>query len=153
MSDKPGVPSYLIYFGIFATVFVVALGIFLFMSNSRTKGYNLEAQKYQAPQEPSRAEAKTASSSADTLKVTIASPEDNSFVNNTNVKVAGASKAGTTISITGGTKDVVDEAESDGSFALDVGLKEGENNLVITVFDQTGQKKVLNRTVLVVLEG
>jgi len=154
MSDKPGVPSYLIYFGIFSMVFVAALGVFLYMSNSKTKQYNLEAQKYQAPQEPSAAEAKTvATSSGETLKVTIASPEDNSFTSNTNIKVAGAGKAGTTVAITGGTKDVVNESEPDGSFALDVGLKEGQNDLIITVFDQSGQKKIINRTIYAVVEG
>jgi hypothetical protein len=153
MSERSGVPSYLIYGGIFVTVFVIALGIFVFMSQSKTKDFNIEAQKYQAPSETDTPAPKASEAPADTLKLTIASPEDNSFVNTTSIKVAGATKPGTTVTVSGGSKDVVNEVNTDGAFALDIPLKEGENKLIITVFDQAGQQKTINRTVIALVEG
>lgn len=156
MNDRQGIPPYIIYIGIFLIVFVAALGVFLLTSQSKTKELNLEATKYTAPTEVDQADASTASSTPstqDTLKVTIASPEENAFINAGTVKVAGAAKAGTTITVTGGAKEIASDTNTDGSFALDVSLREGENNLVITVFDQTGQQKSINRTVYSLLEA
>jgi hypothetical protein len=153
--SEHGTPSYLVYLGIFVAVFAVALGVFLWTAQSKTKEYNLEATKYK-PQEAQKTEAakpQSSSQSAEGLKVTVASPEDNAYINTNSVKVAGATKPGTTVTITGGTQDVVGETNSDGSFALDVGLKDGENKLVITIFDQAGQQKTVNKTVYAVVEG
>jgi hypothetical protein len=135
-------------------VFVVALGVFLWTSQAKTKEFNLEATKY-TPQEVPKTEAAkpNATTSAESLKVTVASPEDNSYINTSSVKVAGASKPGTTVTITGGSQDIVGETNADGSFALDVPLKDGENPLTITVFDQTGQQKTVTKTVYSVVEG
>ena len=56
MEEKQGIPSYLIYIGIFVVVFVAALGVFLYASGSKTKDFNLEATKYK-PQEVQNADA------------------------------------------------------------------------------------------------
>lgn len=153
--NEQGTPSYLIYLGIFVSVFVVALGVFLWTAQSKTKEFNLEATKYK-PQDAPPTEAKqpqATSQSNESLKITVASPEDNAVVTTKTIKVAGASKPGTTVAITGGAQDVVNETNSDGAFALDVTLKDGENNLVVTVFDQSGQQKSVNKTVYSVVEG
>ena len=153
--NEQGTPSYLIYIGIFVSVFVVALGVFLWTSQAKTKEIGLETKSQQVREAPQTEAAKPegTNSSGESLKITVASPEDNAFVSTNGIKVAGASKAGTTVTITGGTQDVVSEANSDGSFALDVGLRDGENVLTITVFDQTGQQKSVTKTVYAVVEG
>jgi len=153
--NEQATPSYLIYIGIFTSVFVVALGVFLWSSQSKTKEIGLETTREQIKQPPETEAAKPENTNtpSEALKVTVASPEDNAFVSTNGIKVAGASKAGTTITITGGTQDVVSESNSDGSFALDVGLKDGENTLTITVFDQTGAQKTVTKTVYAVVEG
>jgi hypothetical protein len=151
MSERSGVPSYVIYIGIFITVFVIALGIFVYMSQSKTKDFNLDAKKYQAPSQDNS--PKPSDLASDSLKLTIASPEDNSFVNTNSIKIAGATKPGTTITISGGARDVVNEVNTDGSFAIDVPLREGENKLIITVFDQAGQQKTVTRNVVALVEG
>ncbi len=157
MNDRQGVPPYVIYIGIFIVVFVVALGVFLFTSQSKTKEFNLEATQYKAPTQVDQADAATGSASPaaqeSNLKLTVASPEDNAYVNTNSIKIAGATKTGTTVTITGGAKDIASDTNSDGSFALDVPLKEGENNLTITVFDQSGQQKSINKTVYSIVEG
>ncbi len=156
MNDRPGIPSYIIYIGIFVVVFVVALGVFLFTSQSKTKEYNLEATQYKAPTQVDPANAATQSASPapqDAIKVTIASPEENAYINTNSTKIAGATKAGTTVTVTGGAKDIASDTNTDGSFAIDVPLKEGENNLIITVFDQSGQQKTVTRTVYSIVEG
>ncbi len=152
MSEQ-GTPSYLIYLGIFVSVFIAALGVFLWTSQSKTKEFNLEATKYKPQDAPKTEAAKPQGTTNEALKVTVASPEDNSFINTTTVKIAGASKPGTTVTITGGAQDVIGETNADGSFALDVTLKDGENILNITVFDQAGQQKSVTKTVYAVLEG
>jgi hypothetical protein len=158
MEDKQGIPSYIIYIGIFVVVFVVALGAFLYSSQSKAKDFTTESYKYK-PTDVDNANASTdeitpsPAAQNEALKITIATPEDNSFVNTNSLKVAGASKPGTTITITGGAKDVVGEANSDGSFALDTALKEGENQLTITVYDQAGQQKTVTKTVYALVEG
>jgi hypothetical protein len=156
MNDRQGIPPYVIYIGIFVVVFVVALGVFLFTSQAKTKEFNLEATQYKAPTQVDSANAASESATPatqDAIKLTIASPEDNAYVNTNSVKIAGATKIGTTITITGGAKEVASDINADGSFALDVQLKEGENNLVITVFDQSGQQKIVNKTVYSIVEG
>ncbi len=155
MNHRQGIPPYVIYIGIFVVVFVVALGVFLFTSQSKTKEFNLEATQYKAPTQVDQANAAgdASPSPQDTIKLTIAAPEDNAYINTNSVKVAGATKVGTTVTITGGAKDIASDTNADGSFALDVPLKEGENDLIITVFDQSGQQKTINRTVYSIVEG
>ncbi|MDQ3098470.1 MAG: hypothetical protein M3Q44_01880 [bacterium] len=155
MNDRQGIPPYVIYIGIFVVVFVAALGVFLFTSQSKTKEFNLEATQYKAPTEVDQASASEAATPAaqDTIKLTIASPEDNAYISTSSVKIAGATKAGTTVTVTGGSKDIASDTNTDGSFALDIPLKEGENNLIITVFDQSGQQKTMNKTVYSIVEG
>ncbi|MDQ3239011.1 MAG: hypothetical protein M3P33_00665 [bacterium] len=152
MSERTGAPPYLIYGGIFVTVFIIALGVFIYMSQSKTKDFKLEAQKYQAVTE-TQANTPSPTPIPDTIKITIASPEDNTFVNNSSLKVAGATKPGTTVTITGAAVDSVNETNADGSFAIDVQLREGENKLTITVFDQSGQQKSVTRNVVALVEG
>lgn len=152
--NEQGTPSYLIYIGIFVTVFIAALGVFIWTSQSKTKDLAMENKLQEAPKTEASTTAQPASASTnEALKLTVASPEDNAIINTTTVKIAGAAKAGTTVTITGGNEDIVSEANNDGSFALDVPLKDGENNLTITVFDQTGQQKSVTKTVYAVVEG
>lgn len=154
MNDRQGIPPYVIYIGIFILVFITALGVFVFTSQSKINDFDQEATQYKTPRGLDTANANEPSpANTDTIKVTISSPEDNAFINTNTVKIAGATKIGTTVTVTGGSKDVVSDTNSDGSFALDIPLKEGENNLTITVFDQTGQQKVINKTVYSIVEG
>lgn len=83
------------------------------------------------------------------LKVTIATPkEQRSLTANPSVKIAGATKRNAVVVVTGGKNPIARSVNTDGSFAPDVELTEGINNLLIHVYDQNGNKTETARTVV-----
>jgi|GEM_PF-4339296 hypothetical protein len=72
------------------------------------------------------------------ISLAISSPAVEEVVSTSSVKVAGATSPNANITITGGKEDIISTADANGEFSDLVSLIEGQNNLVITVFDNSG---------------
>lgn len=100
------------------------------------------------------AEAAKKVSQIDELKVTIATPKlATYFTKDETIKIAGATKKGSTVVIVGGKNTVILGTNDDGSFAPDIELNEGVNELIIEVFGPTGQQKKESRTIVMLKDA
>lgn len=76
--------------------------------------------------------------SAGSLSVT--SPKDQDVVSAKTVSVAGTTLAKGSVTVTGGRDDVIATVSADGSFSEEITLNEGQNDLVVTSFDDLGNQ-------------
>lgn len=148
-TTKASLQAFFIYATLFVVIFSLSLAVFLYTSRDKTAKLNATEQDQTLPT-PLPSSKSTPKPGA--LKLTIASPQDNAVINNNTIKLAGAAKTGSLLSITGGKEDVVEEVAGDGTFIIDLKLNEGENSLVVTAFDQSGIKDTVNLSVISLLE-
>lgn len=100
------------------------------------------------------AEAAKKVQQTDELKVTIASPKAAyTFTQEEFIKVAGATKKGSTVAILGGKEPITTGTNEDGSFAPTVLLNEGVNQLTIQIFSTNGQIKTEEKTVIMLKDN
>lgn len=74
-------------------------------------------------------------------------PEDNSLVFSDSIVVSGKTASIAEVLIYTDTNDLVVKSKPDGSFSTELDSDEGENNITVAIFDQTGQSKSLKRSV------
>lgn len=78
----------------------------------------------------------------------VTSPKDEDVVSAKTVSVTGSTLAKSSVTITGGKDDVIATVSADGSFNEEITLNEGQNDLVVTSFDDLGNQ--VTQTVRVV---
>lgn len=81
------------------------------------------------------------------LLLDLEQPEEDSLTFTDSVVVSGNTSLSSEVLIYTGTNDLIIKSKPDGRFSTEVDLEEGENNITVATFDQTGQSKSLNRTV------
>lgn len=74
-------------------------------------------------------------------------PEEGAILSSKVATVAGKTKAGATVVVSGPLKDEVFEATGDGTFSVSLDLTEGANEIVVTAYSQEGLEKTETRTV------
>ncbi len=82
------------------------------------------------------------------LGITLISPEDNDVISVNSTLIAGITKPGAWVVISGEEEDEILKANEDGSFEQEVELIGGANQVIITAFDDSGDKT--GKTVLVI---
>ena len=80
-------------------------------------------------------------------------PEDGLVTTTPTASVSGITKPQATLTVTGGAEDDLIEADAHGRFTLDMSLREGENRLAVTAFDDNGQETTVERTIFYTKEA
>lgn len=82
-----------------------------------------------------------------TLRLDVDQPVDDLLTFQSSTIVSGKTAPGTKVLITTDTEDFVIKSTGNGSFSTVLNLDEGVNNIMIVVFDPTGDSKSNERTI------
>lgn len=81
------------------------------------------------------------------LSLNLSSPDENLLVFEPDILIQGQTTPNSTVLLSAEDKDIMIDTTPDGNFSLTLKLKQGLNNLSLTVFDPLGNSKSENRTV------
>lgn len=81
------------------------------------------------------------------LRLDLDEPADNSLVFQSSILVSGKTGASKDVLISTETQDQVIQSKSDGNFSSEINLDQGENVVVVVVFDTNGESRLVERTV------
>ncbi|OGY25252.1 MAG: hypothetical protein A2134_02100 [Candidatus Woykebacteria bacterium RBG_16_39_9b] len=89
----------------------------------------------------------TSQSTPNELVLALSNPEDGTTVNKDIITVSGKTGVPAIVVVNGGAEDIILE-KTDGTFSTEYKLLEGENEVTVTVFDETGNEKTETRNIL-----
>lgn len=132
------------------TTFVVFTIIILFIGLSLT-GFlyyitNIQYQN-QKPKNIFKALQGPVTTKPASLTLEVGSPEDNLLTFGSSLLISGNTSESSNILISSDAEDLVVKSKSDGSFSTVIELTEGVNNISITVFDENGDQKQVEKVV------
>lgn len=81
------------------------------------------------------------------LSFNLSSPDNNLLVFDSDLLVSGKTSPQATLVLSLDKEDWATEVDSTGNFSNTVNLKEGANNLIVTIFDSQGNSKSESRTI------
>lgn len=81
------------------------------------------------------------------LILNLSSPNDNQLVFDPNLLIQGQTSSGTVIILSDDEKDSVLVVDNKGNFSTTLKLRQGLNQLTVTMFDNSGSSKSESRTV------
>lgn len=110
---------------------------------------NLALKPSSAPQAQEQPDQKdTTSTTPLEFGLTIASPENEDVITKNPVLITGATKPNSYVNVSSEDEDLTLKSEQDGSFEAEVDLIGGINDIVVTVFDESGKKIEENLTLV-----
>ena len=113
----------------------------------------VEESQNATPSSSSKAENEASPSMETTsniLNLAISGPKNEAVVDAKTLTISGTTAPNATITVSGGKAEVAGSADLVGGFQLDVTLEEGENNLVVTAFDEAGSQVEKSLTIVYV---
>ncbi|KKS64487.1 hypothetical protein A3A14_03890 [Candidatus Daviesbacteria bacterium RIFCSPLOWO2_01_FULL_43_38] len=119
--------------GIFITGLLVLGGLYLFLNQETLK-------KQEVGISPVTSEPVS-------LTLNLSSPDENLLVFEPDILIQGKTTPNSIVLLSATDKDIAVDTTPDGNFSLTLKLKQGLNNLNLTVFDPQGNSKSENRTV------
>ncbi len=125
-----------IFFGILFGL-VIAFGVWRLNTSLSSKKQSNNTEATPAPTQ-----------SPDSLGLTISKPSELAVFRNSSVSVEGATKASSWVVISGEEDDRITTASQAGAFSADLELTGGLNQIVVTSFNESGDKS--QKTILVV---
>lgn len=81
------------------------------------------------------------------LTLELDSPDDDLLVFDSDLRLSGKTLPNLRVLITSGAKNQIVQSETDGNFTSDFELGNGVNEITVTVFDESGEERSLQRTI------
>lgn len=128
--------------GVFAGLFVAGIAFYIYQTTRTISPTTIKTITLEKPT-PANAAA---------VPLALDSPTDESVVTSQTITVSGKTNPNVTIVVTTDTGDMVVTPSSAGAFSLNLTLDTGENRILITAIDPSGQETQKQLTVSVETE-